>query len=202
MYQALLEARFLLITVGTLLSDHVVLGQILCMLITLGSLILQLKFEPFAEASEEDAGKWSSLNSQARNALGCQFVAMVLGFLSTLVLGQGVLGTVVAVGTLLIFVLPAVMTVVIETTALRELSGQMADKLQEAADEEAQVTESPLRGMGALAGAARGGRRRGAARRGDDPGRGHVHAAGAAAAGRRARLERRRRRRGARGRRR
>ena len=50
-----------------------------------------------------------------------------------------------AVGTLLIFVLPAVMTVVIETTALRELSGQMADKLQEAADEEAQVTESPLR---------------------------------------------------------
>ena len=202
MYQALLEARFLLITVGTLLSDHVVLGQVLCMLITLGSLLLQLKFEPFAEASEEDAGKWSSLNSQARNALGCQFVAMVLGFLSTLVLGQGVLGTVVAVGTLLIFVLPAVMTVVIETTALRELSGQMADKLQEAADEEAQVTESPLRGMGALAGAARGGRRRGAARRGDDPGRGHVHAAGAAAAGRRARLERRRRRRGARGRRR
>ena len=70
---------------------------------------------------------------------------MVLGFLSTLVLGQGVLGTVVAVGTLLIFVLPAVMTVVMETTALRELSGQMADKLQEAADEEAQVTESPLR---------------------------------------------------------
>ena len=61
---------------------------------------------------------------------------MVLGFLSTLVLGQGVLGTVVAVGTLLIFVLPAVMTVVIETTALRELSGQMADKLQEAADED------------------------------------------------------------------
>ena len=60
-------------------------------------------------------------------------------------LGQGVLGTVVAVGTLLIFVLPAVMTVVIETTALRELSGQMADKLQEAADEEAQVTESPAR---------------------------------------------------------
>ena len=57
----------------------------------------------------------------------------------------GVLGTVVAVGTLLIFVLPAVMTVVIETTALRELSGQMADKLQEAVDEEAQVTESPLR---------------------------------------------------------
>ena len=48
----------------------------------------------------------SSLNSQARNALGCQFVAMVLGFLSTLVLGQGVLGTVVAVETLLIFVLP------------------------------------------------------------------------------------------------
>ena len=91
MYQALLEARFLLITVGTLLSDHVVLGQILCMLIALGSLILQLKFEPFAEASEEEAGKWSSLNSQARNALGCQFVAMVLGFLSTLVLGQGVL---------------------------------------------------------------------------------------------------------------
>ena len=90
MYQALLEARFLLITVGTLLSDHVVLGQVLCMLITLGSLILQIKFEPFAEASEE-AGKWSSLNSQARNALGCQFVAMVLGFLSTLVLGQGVL---------------------------------------------------------------------------------------------------------------
>ena len=44
---------------------------------------------------------------------------MVLGFLSTLVLGQGVLGTVVAGGTLLIFVLPAVMTVVIETTALR-----------------------------------------------------------------------------------
>jgi hypothetical protein len=82
---------------------------------------------------------------QVRNALGCQFVAMVLGFLSTLVLGQGVLGTVVAVGTLLIFVLPAVMTVVIETTALRELSGQMADKLQEAADEEAQVTESPAR---------------------------------------------------------
>ena len=40
---------------------------------------------------------------------------------------------------------PAVMTVVIQTTALRELSGQMADKLQEAADEEAQVTESPLR---------------------------------------------------------
>ena len=82
-----------------------------------------------------------------RNALGCQFVAMVLGFLSTLVLGQGVLGTVVAVGTLLIFVLPAVMTVVIETTALRELSGQMADKLEgaKAADEEAQVTESPLR---------------------------------------------------------
>ena len=96
MHQALLEARFLLITVGTLLSDHVVLGQILCMLITLGSLILQIKFEPFAEASEGDAGKWSSLNSQARNALGCQFVAMVLGFLSTLVLGQGVLGTVVA----------------------------------------------------------------------------------------------------------
>ena len=143
--QALLEARFLLITVGTLLSDHVVLGQILCMLITLGSLLLQIKVDPFAEASEEDVGKWSSLNSQARNALGCQFVAMVLGFLSTLVLGQGVLGTVVAVGTLLIFVLPAVMTVVIETTALRELSGQMADKLQEAADEEAQVTESPLR---------------------------------------------------------
>ena len=82
------------------------------------------------------------------NALGCQFVAMVLGFLSTLVLGQGVLGTVVAVGTLLIFVLPAVMTVVMETTALRELSGQMADKLQEAADEEAQVTESPLRADG------------------------------------------------------
>ena len=51
-----------------------------------------------------------------------------------------------AVGTLLIFVLPAVMTVVIETTALREPSGQMAEKLQEAADEEeAQVTESPLR---------------------------------------------------------
>ena len=144
MYQALLESRFLLITVGTLLSDHVVLGQILCMLITLGSLLLQVKVEPFAEASE-DAGKWSSLNSQARNALGCQFVAMVLGFLSTLVLGQGVLGTVVAVGTLVIFVLPAVMTVVIETTALRELSGQMADKLQEAVDEEAQVTESPLR---------------------------------------------------------
>ena len=70
---------------------------------------------------------------------------MVLGFLSTLVLGQGVLGTVVAVGTLLIFV-PAVMTVVIETTALRELSGQMADKLQEAAAEEAQVTASPRRG--------------------------------------------------------
>ena len=72
---------------------------------------------------------------------------MVLGFLSTLVLGQGVLGTVVAVGTLLIFVLPAVMTVVIETTALRELSGQMAEKLAEekGADEEAQVTESPLR---------------------------------------------------------
>ena len=145
--QALLEARFLLITVGTLLSDHVVLGQILCMLITLGSLLLQIKFEPFAEASEEDAGKWSSLNSQARNALGCQFVAMGLGFISTLVLGQGVLGTVVAVGTLLIFVLPAVMTVVIETTALRELSGQMAEKLEEAkaADEESQVTESPLR---------------------------------------------------------
>ena len=143
--QALLEARFLLITVGTLLSDHVVLGQILCMLITLGSLLLQIKFEPFAEASEEDMGKWSSLNSQARNALGCQFVAMVLGFLSTLVLGKGVLGTVVAVGTLVIFVLPAVMTVVIETTALRELSGQMADKLQEAVDEEAQVMESPLR---------------------------------------------------------
>ena len=142
--QALLEARFLLITVGTLLSDHVVLGQILCMLITLGSLLLQIKFKPFAEPAA-DAAKWSSLNSQARNALGCQFVAMVLGFLSTLVLGQGVLGTVVAVGTLLIFVLPAVMTVVIETTALRELSGQMADKLQEAADEEAQVTESPLR---------------------------------------------------------
>ena len=145
--QALLEARFLLITVGTLLSDHVVLGQILCMLITLGSLLLQVKVEPFAEASE-DAGKWSSLNSQARNALGCQFVAMVLGFLSTLVLGQGVLGTVVAVGTLLIFVLPAVMTVVIEATALRELSGQMAEKLQEGADEEAQVTESPLRADG------------------------------------------------------
>ena len=149
MHQALLESRFLLITVGTLLSDHVVLGQILCMLITLGSLLLQVKVEPFAEASE-DAGKWSSLNSQARNALGCQFVAMVLGFLSTLVLGQGVLGTVVAVGTLLIFVLPAVMTVVIETTALRELSGQMADKLEGAkeaqvTDEEAQVTESPLR---------------------------------------------------------
>ena len=56
----------------------------------------------------------------------------------------------VAVGTLLIFVLPAVMTVVIETTALRELSGQMADKLEGAkeaqvTDEEAQVTESPLR---------------------------------------------------------
>ena len=147
MHQALLESRFLLITVGTLLSDHVVLGQILCMLITLGSLLLQVKVEPFAEASE-DAGKWSSLNSQARNALGCQFVAMVLGFLSTLVLGQGVLGTVVAVGTLLIFVLPAVMTVVIEATALRELSGQMADKLQEGADEEAQVTESPLRADG------------------------------------------------------
>ena len=91
MYQALLEARFLLITVGTLLSDRVVLGQILCMLITLGSLLVQLKFKPFAEASEEDVAKWSSLNSQARNALGCQFVAMVLGFLSTLVLGQGVL---------------------------------------------------------------------------------------------------------------
>ena len=144
MCQALLEARFLLITVGTLLSDHVVLGQVLCMLITLGSLLLQIKFKPFAEPAA-DAAKWSSLNSQARNALGCQFVVMVLGFLSTLVLGQGVLGTVVAVGTLLIFVLPAVMTVVIETTALRELSGQMADKLQEAADEEAQVTESPLR---------------------------------------------------------
>ena len=142
--QALLEARFLLITVGTLLSDHVVLGQTFCMLITLGSLLLQIKFKPFAEPAA-DAAKWSSLNSQARNALGCQFVAMVLGFLSTLVLGQGVLGTVVAVGTLLIFVLPAVMTVVIETTALRELSGQMADKLQEGADEEAQVTESPLR---------------------------------------------------------
>ena len=70
---------------------------------------------------------------------------MVLGFLSTLVLGQGVLGTVVAVGTFLIFVLPAAMTVVIETTALRELSGQMTEKLAEAADEEAQVTESPLR---------------------------------------------------------
>ena len=96
-------------------------------------------------APAADAAKWSSLNSQARNALGCQFVAMVLGFLSTLVLGQGVLGTVVAVGTLLIFVLPAVMTVVIETTALRELSGQMTEKLAEAADEEAQVTESPLR---------------------------------------------------------
>ena len=42
------------------------------------------------------------------------------------------------------------MTVVIETTALRELSGQMADKLEGAkeaqvTDEEAQVTESPLR---------------------------------------------------------
>ena len=81
MYQALLEARFLLITVGTLLSDpqHVVTSQILCMLITLGSLLLQIKFKPFAEASEEDAAKWSSLNSQARNALACQFVAMVLG---------------------------------------------------------------------------------------------------------------------------
>ena len=41
---------------------------------------LQLTCEPFAEASEEDVGKWSSLNSQARNALGCQFAAMVLGW--------------------------------------------------------------------------------------------------------------------------
>ena len=64
--------------------------HILCMLITLCSLLLQIKFKPFAEPAA-DAGKWSSLNSQARNALGCKFVAMVLGFLSTLVLGQGVL---------------------------------------------------------------------------------------------------------------
>ena len=69
----------------------------------------------------------------------------MLEALQTTLLGQGVLGTVVALGTLLVFVLPAVMTVVIETTALRELSGQMTEKLQEAADEEAQVTESPLR---------------------------------------------------------
>ena len=126
----LLESRFVVILSGTLVSGHdktsAIVSQCICMVATCAVLALQLKKRPFAE-DVAAAAHWSSLNKQAAMALFCQFVALGLGLVST-VMEAGdadtstTLGLVIVLGILIAFATPLLLTIAAEVVALRGIA--------------------------------------------------------------------------------
>ena len=129
--QMLLEMRFALILLGTLLRNHVA-SQCICLAITGFGLALQLKRRPFVE-SVAAAKHWTSLNKQAAMALFCQVCALALGLVSTLTEASttdtdSALGITIALGVLVAFLAPALMTIASEVVHLRELARALHDE--------------------------------------------------------------------------
>ena len=105
-----LVGRAVLILSGILLiKNQPVLGQLVCIMVSLVSMVLLIKLKPFEE-EPEDAAKWCSINKLAAQAAACQAIDMGLGLVARVLKDNGMateLTTgVITISTVLVFVVP------------------------------------------------------------------------------------------------
>ena len=142
-----LVTRAVLILSGVLLiKNQPILGQLVCILVSLFSTVALMKLKPFEE-DPEDAAKWSSTNKLATLAAACQAIDMGLGLAARVLEDNGMAtelsSGLITISVVLVFMVPPTTSIVAEVQALLKLK-QEKDKLGHTRDNIVEVTDSPL----------------------------------------------------------
>ena len=126
----MLEVRSMTTLIGSFIDDPLT-AVLLVIVITLGLLVMQIKFKPFHETPEE-AAHWSSANQMSVLGYVCTLAILVVGLASILCAPLGDIATLLlSLSALVALMVPLILTVIISTRGVDVDGGDQATEESE-----------------------------------------------------------------------